>query len=46
MPLADAIAISFLNPIVTMALAIPLLVELVGPVHRMAVEVWLIGAVI
>ena len=46
MPLADAIAISFLNPIVTMALAIPLLVELVGPVRRMAVEVWLIGAVI
>ena len=46
MPLADATAISFLNPIVTMALAIPLLVELVGLVRRMAVRISLIGAVI
>ena len=44
--LADATAISFLNPIVTMALAIPLLVELVGLVRRMAVRISLIGAVI
>ena len=46
MPLADATAISFLSPIATMLLAIPLLGERVGPVRWSAAAIALIGAVI
>lgn len=46
MPLADATAITFLNPIVAMALAIPLLAERVGPVRWLAAAISLIGALI
>lgn len=45
-PLADATAISFLNPIIAMVLAIPLLGERVGPWRWGAAAVALIGAVI
>ncbi len=46
MPLADATAITFLNPIVAMALAIPLLAERVGPVRWLAAGISLGGALI
>jgi drug/metabolite transporter (DMT)-like permease len=45
-PLSDATAISFLNPVFAMMLAIPLLGERVGPVRWSASAVALIGAVI
>lgn len=46
MPLADATAITFLNPMVAMALAIPILAERVGPVRWMAAGISLAGALI
>ena len=46
MPLADATAITFLNPIVAMALAIPLLAERVGPIRWLAAGISLAGALI
>ena len=46
MPLADATAISFLSPLVTMALAIVLLGERVGPIRWMAAGISVAGAVI
>ncbi len=46
MPLADATAITFLNPIVAMALAIPLLGERVGPIRWLAAGISLSGALI
>ena len=46
MPLADATAISFLSPVVTMALAILFLGERVGPWRWLAVAVALAGALI
>ncbi len=46
MPLADAIAISFLSPIATMAMAIPLLGERVGVVRWSAAGISLLGAMI
>jgi len=45
-PLADATAISFLNPIFAMMLAVPLLGERVGPVRWTAAAIALIGALI
>lgn len=45
-PLADATAISFLNPVFAMVLAIPLLGETVGRVRWSAAVIALIGAVI
>lgn len=45
-PLADATAISFLNPVFGMMLAIPLLGERVGPVSWSAAIIGLIGALI
>ncbi|MFC3613949.1 DMT family transporter [Lutimaribacter marinistellae] len=45
-PLSDATAISFLNPVLAMMLAIPLLGEKVGPVRWSAAAIALIGAVI
>ncbi len=45
-PLADATAISFLNPVFAMMLAIPLLGEKVGPVRWSAAAMALIGAAI
>ena len=45
-PLSDATAISFLNPVFAMMLAIPLLGERVGPVRWVAAAVALIGALI
>lgn len=45
-PLSDATAISFLNPVFAMMLAIPLLGEKVGPVRWMAAAVALVGAAI
>ena len=45
-PLADATAISFLNPMFAMLLAIPLLGETVGPWRWAAVGVAVIGAII
>lgn len=46
MPLPDATAISFLSPVFTMMLAIPLLGERVGPVRWSAAVIALIGAAI
>lgn len=46
MPLAEATAISFLSPIATMILAIPLLGEKVGPVRWSAAAIAMIGAMI
>lgn len=46
MPLPDATAISFLSPVFTMLLAIPLLGERVGPIRWTAAAIALIGAVI
>lgn len=45
-PLADATAISFLNPVFAMMLAIPLLGEKVGPVRWSAAGLALVGALI
>lgn len=45
-PLPDATAISFLNPVFAMMLAIPLLGERVGPVRWAAAAIALFGAVI
>ena len=45
-PLPDATAISFLNPVFAMMLAIPLLKERVGPIRWAASAVALLGAVI
>ena len=45
-PLSDATAISFLNPVFAMMLAIPLLGEKVGPVRWMAAAIALLGAAI
>lgn len=45
-PLSDATAISFLNPVFAMLLAIPLLGERVGPVRWAAALIALLGAVI
>lgn len=45
-PLADATAISFLNPVFAMVLAIPLLGEKVGPWRWLAAAIALIGAVV
>lgn len=46
MPLAEATAISFLSPIATMLLAIPLLGERVGKVRWSAAAISMLGAVI
>ena len=46
MPLADATAISFLSPLVTMLLAMPLLGERVGPWRWAAAGIGLCGALI
>jgi len=45
-PLSDATAISFLNPVFAMVLAIPMLGERVGPVRWSAAALALIGALI
>ncbi|SPF75194.1 Riboflavin transporter [Aliiroseovarius pelagivivens] len=45
-PLADATAISFLNPVFAMLLAIPLLGERVGPWRWLSVAMALVGALI
>ena len=45
-PLSDATAISFLNPIFAMMFAIPLLGEKVGPVRWSAAVIALIGALV
>ncbi|WP_299848809.1 DMT family transporter [uncultured Roseovarius sp.] len=45
-PLSDATAISFLNPVFAMMLAIPLLGEKVGPVRWSAAIIALLGAAI
>lgn len=45
-PMSDATAISFLNPVFCMILAIPLLGERVGPVRWLAAGIALAGAVI
>lgn len=46
MPLSDATALSFLSPVVTMLLAIPLLAERVGPWRWLAAAIAMVGAVI
>lgn len=46
MPLAEATAISFLSPIATMMLAIPLLQEKVGPVRWSAAAISMVGAAV
>jgi len=45
-PMTDATAITFLNPVFAMVLAIPLLKETVGPIRWGAAGIALIGAVI
>jgi drug/metabolite transporter (DMT)-like permease len=45
-PLSDATAVSFLNPVIGMLLAIPLLGERVGPVRLGAAVIALLGAMI
>ncbi len=45
-PMSDATAISFLNPVFAMMLAVPLLGERVGPVRWSAALIALIGAMI
>jgi len=45
-PLSDATAISFLNPVIALLLAIPLLKERVGPVRLSAAIIALLGAMI
>lgn len=46
MPLSDATALSFLSPVVTMLLAIPLLGERVGPWRWLAAAIALVGALV
>jgi drug/metabolite transporter (DMT)-like permease len=46
MPLAEATAITFLNPLATMALAIPLLGERVLPLRWIAASIAVVGALI
>lgn len=46
LPLADATAISFLSPVITMLLAIPLLRERIGPWRWSAAAIALIGGMI
>jgi drug/metabolite transporter (DMT)-like permease len=45
-PLADATAITFVNPVFAMILAIPLLSEKVGPIRWIAAGIAIIGAMI
>ncbi|GGH22870.1 EamA domain-containing membrane protein RarD [Cribrihabitans marinus] len=45
-PMTDATAITFLNPVIAMLLAIPLLGERVGPVRWLAAAIALSGALI
>jgi drug/metabolite transporter (DMT)-like permease len=45
-PLAEATAISFLNPVVAMVLAVPLLGERVGPIRWSAAAIAILGAVL
>ncbi len=45
-PLSDATAISFLNPVFGMMLAIPLLGERVGPIRWLAAAIALLGALV
>ncbi len=45
-PISDATAITFLNPIFAMALAIPILGERVGPIRWVAAAIALTGAMI
>ena len=45
-PLSDATAITFLNPVIALLLAMPLLGERVGPIRLSAAAIALIGAVI
>lgn len=45
-PLSDATALSFLNPVFAMVLAIPFLGERVGPLRWIAAGIALIGAVV
>lgn len=45
-PLAEATAISFLNPVVAMALAVPLLGERVGPIRWAAAAIAVAGALL
>ena len=45
-PLADATAISYLNPVIAMVLAIPILGERVGPVRWSAAGLGLIGGLL
>jgi drug/metabolite transporter (DMT)-like permease len=46
MPLAEATAISFLSPLATMVLAIPLLGERVGPIRWSAAAIAMVGALV
>ncbi|OWU85488.1 membrane protein [Oceanicola sp. 22II-s10i] len=46
LPLSDATAISFLNPVFAMVLAIPILGEKVGPIRWGAAAIALIGALV
>jgi drug/metabolite transporter (DMT)-like permease len=46
MPLADAVSISFVSPLLVVALSVPLLGEVVGPRRWTAVGVGFIGAMI
>jgi drug/metabolite transporter (DMT)-like permease len=46
MPLAEATAISFLSPLATMVLAIPLLGERVGPIRWSAAVIALLGTLV
>lgn len=46
LPLADATALSYLNPMVAMALAVPILGERVGPVRWAAAAVALFGGLL
>ena len=45
-PLADATAITFVNPVFAMMLAIPLLGERVGPIRWLAAGIAIIGAMV
>ncbi|MGB3554327.1 MAG: DMT family transporter [Jannaschia sp.] len=45
-PLAEATAISFLNPVIAMILAIPLLGERVGPIRWFAAAISVAGAIL
>lgn len=45
-PMGDATAISFLNPVIAMVLAIPILGERVGPIRWIAAGIALIGTLI